>query len=93
LTLILPGSAGIPPTAKAVFLNVTATEMVAPGFVQVYPTGQAAPGSSFNLNITRADQTIPNAVFATMNPASGQVSLLTLGSTHLIADVAGYFTS
>lgn len=77
-------------TAVAAFLNVTATEAKAGGYVQAFPTGEAIAGQSSNLNVAYAGQTIPNAVFAKLS-ASGELSLYTFSSTHLLADVAGWF--
>jgi hypothetical protein len=91
LTLGLRGVAGIPADAGAAFLNVTATD-ANPGYVQVFPTGHALPGSSSNLNVTSANQTIPNAVFATLAPDTGLVTFFTEAGAHLVADVGGYFT-
>jgi hypothetical protein len=93
VTLVMPGRGGVPATGvSAVLLNVTLAEGQAPGFVQVYPTGQAAVGASSNLNIERVGQTVPNLVVAPLGDA-GQVSIYTQGGGHLIADVFGYFTT
>lgn len=94
VVLTVAGRAGVPSVGVgAVFLNVTATETDGAGFVQVYPTGQAAAGSSSNLNPTHEGQTIPNAVFATLPSSGGTVTIYTLAGMHLLADVAGYFTA
>ena len=86
------GRAGVPTSGvSSVVLNVTATSPVAGGFVQVLPTGQAALGSSSNLNLERTGQTVANAAIATLGDG-GSVTLYTLRSTHLLADVAGWFT-
>ena len=86
------GFAGVPVVgSNAVFLNVTITEATAPGFVQVYPTGHGTPGATSNLNVERAGQTRPNAVFVGIGVA-GLVSLYTQSGGHLLADIAGYFT-
>ena len=45
-----------------------------------------------NLNLTEAGQTIPNQVMVPIG-ANGSVSLFTYGGSHLLADVAGYFTA
>ena len=88
--LQVTGRAGVPASGVgAVVLNVTATGPTTGGFVTVHPTGQPRPGSS-NLNFV-AGQTIPNLVIAKVG-TTGQVSLYNdSGSTHLIADVAGWF--
>ena len=86
----ITGQVGVPANAVAVVLNVTLTEASAPGYVQVYPTGQGTPGASSNLNAESVGQTIPNAVIAPIGDG-GRVTLYTMAGTHLIADVSGYF--
>ncbi|TAL13674.1 MAG: hypothetical protein EPN99_15085 [Frankiales bacterium] len=86
------GKAGIPADGvSAVVLTVTATSPVAGGFVQVLPTGQGTVGGSSNLNLERVGQTVANAALATLGDGGG-VTLYTLRSAHLLADVAGWFT-
>lgn len=86
------GRAGIPADGvSAVVLTVTATAPVAGGFVQVLPTGQGTVGASSNLNLERVGQTVANAALATLGDGGG-VTLYTLRSAHLLADVAGWFT-
>jgi hypothetical protein len=87
LQLQVAGRAGVPADASAVVLNVTATETQGPGVVTVYPTGAGRPNAS-NLNFV-AGQTVPNAVTARLG-AGGNICLFTIGSSHLIVDVAGY---
>jgi hypothetical protein len=80
---------GVPATASAVSLNVTATEPLGDGFVTVFPCGDRPLAS--NLNFT-AGQTVPNAVIAPL----GNDSVLCFyahADTHLIADINGYFAS
>ncbi|WP_448702078.1 hypothetical protein [Streptomyces avidinii] len=91
VTLQVAGTAGIPSTGvTAVVLNVTATEPTAGSFVSVFPTGTVRSAAS-NLNFT-AGQTIPNLVVVPV--VNGKVSFYNhAGSVHLIADVAGYYTT
>lgn len=81
----------VPADATAVVLNVTAVKPAAAGWVRVYPTptgSQAAPTVS-NLNVVAGvDQ--PNAVTVALG-AGGDVTFATSVSTHLLADVAGYY--
>jgi hypothetical protein len=56
----------------------------------VFPTGIGVVGSSSNLNIEYANQTIPNLVIAPLG-VGGMVSFYSQGGGHLIADVFGYF--
>jgi hypothetical protein len=80
--------AGVPATATAVVLNVTATGASSNGFTTVYPCGAAVPETS-SLNF-RARTDVPNLVIAGVGVLDG---VCTRSSTpvHLIADVAGYF--
>ena len=87
------GRAGIPTSGvSSVVLNVTATQPAAGGFVQVLPSGQGTVGGSSNLNLERVGHTVANAAIATLGDG-GAVTLYTLRSAHLLADVAGWFTS
>jgi hypothetical protein len=80
----------VPDTATAVVLNVTATESAGNGYVQVFPTGRAAIGSSSTLNLDFAGQTIPNAAIAPVGDG-GQVTVFSTFTTDVIIDVFGYF--
>ena len=80
----------VPATATAVVLNVTATRSQGNGFLQVFPTGRAAVGSSSTLNLDFAGQTIPNAAFAPLGDG-GKVTVFTTFTTDVLVDVFGYF--
>jgi WD40-like Beta Propeller Repeat len=86
------GRGGVPNDAdiKAVVLNVTAVDSTAGGFVTAWPAGKARPLAS-NLNVELAGQNRPNLVTVGVG-TGGLVSLFTNGGTHLVADVAGYYT-
>ncbi|MDH6578396.1 S53 family peptidase [Kitasatospora sp. MAP5-34] len=94
VSLPIAGQAGVPATGvSAVILNVTVTEPTANGYLTVYPSGTTRPTSS-NLNWT-AGQTVPNLVIVPVG-ADGNVNLYNgsaWGSTHLVADVFGYFSA
>lgn len=85
----LTGVCGIPSTAKAVAVNLTAIAPSTAGFLSIYPAGTAWPGNStlnYRLNKTRANNTI--AVVS----ALGQVTVLNNGALqHFVMDVTGYF--
>ena len=81
------GTAQVPATAKAVFLNVTAVNSAGPGFVTVYPCGSTQPLAS-NENIV-AGQVRANLVAAKV-ASDGTVCLYTSRSTDLVADLEGY---
>jgi len=89
--LQVTGRGGVPHAGvSAVVLNVTATEATDAGFVTVWPAGLPRPNAS-NLNLERPDQTIPNLVMVPVGEG-GRVLLSTQSGTHLLADVAGWFT-
>ncbi|MCU1399341.1 MAG: hypothetical protein JWN62_2450 [Acidimicrobiales bacterium] len=89
-SVLVLGVNGIPTSGvTAVVLNITATEATAPGYVSVFPTGQAQPVVS-SLNLEYAGETIPNLVTVPIG-ADGTVSLFTQSGTHLIADISGYY--
>ncbi len=90
IDLQISGRGGIPATGVgAVVLNVTVAGPTSTGYVTVWPTGVPRPETS-NLNFV-AGQTVPNLVLAKVGPG-GKVSLFNaVGSTHLIADVFGWF--
>ena len=89
----MSGVGGVPSTGvSAVVLNVTVTQPTASGYLTVWPDQRARPASS-NLNFT-AGQSVPNLVQVAVGP-NGRVAMFngSGGSTHVIADVAGYFTT
>jgi hypothetical protein len=90
LTLQVADRGGVPASgALAVTMNVTVTEPQDAGFVTIYPCDAPRPEAS-NLNFT-AGETVPNLVTAKLSTV-GTVCLFAQRSTHLVADVAGYFT-
>lgn len=88
LRLQVGDQGGVPTNAGSVIMNVTVTETTSAGFVTAFPTGAMRPLAS-NLNYL-AGMTTPNSVVVKMG-VNGKVELFTVASTHLIADVAGYF--
>ena len=90
--LLVTGLAGsmVPTDAKTVFLNLTAVNTVASGFVTVYPCGATRPlASSFN----PIAGTITQSLVAAQVGTGGKVCVYTNTSTDLIADLAGYHPS
>jgi len=88
--LHVTGDGAAPSTATAVVLNVTGTEATGAGFVTVWPCGAAQPTAS-NLNLT-AGATAPNLVMSKIGDG-GNVCIFAQSGAHLIADLAGYWTS
>jgi hypothetical protein len=81
------GSSQIPATAASVLLNVVAADPDSPGWATVYPCGSPRPVAS-NLNFTTGS--ISNYVSAKVGDG-GRVCIYTQKSTHLVADVNGYY--
>jgi hypothetical protein len=85
------GICGVPPTAKAVAVNVTVVNATNPGNVTLYPAGTSPPLTStlnFRLMAARAN----NAVVAL--GASGSVGVfcsMPSGTADFVLDVTGYF--
>jgi alpha-tubulin suppressor-like RCC1 family protein len=91
LDLTVQGAGGVSPAgAAAVVMNVTATAPTHSGYLTVYPAGAFRPTAS-NLNFT-AGRTVPNLVTVALG-TSGHVTIYngSIGTVHLIADVAGYY--
>ena len=89
--LQVTGRGGVPSSGvSAVVMNVTVTQPTAPSFLTVSPTGETRPGAS-NLNYV-ANQTVPNLVVVKVG-TQGRVNLYNhAGSTHVVADVVGWFS-
>lgn len=82
------GRAGVPPDATSVAVNLTADAPDAGGYLTVFPCDAQVPVAS-NLNFP-AGRTV--AVLATSRlAADGSICVFNHGSTHVIADVAGWF--
>lgn len=87
----IAGRGGVSAAAgvSSVVLNVTATGATAGGYLTVWPAGQARPTTSsinFAKGVTRANLvTVPVS-------STGAISVFNAsGSTHVIADVVGYY--
>lgn len=92
IDVTLTGVGGVPAFgASAALISVTAVDVTRAGFVTVYPTGSPLTVVS-SLNADIAGQTTPNLVSAKFGTA-GKVTLYSFAGGHLLADVAGWFTS
>ena len=81
------GASQIPATAASVLLNLIAVDPDGAGFATVYPCGSPRPTTS-NLNFSTG--AISNLVSARVGDG-GRVCIYTQTSTHLVADVDGYY--
>jgi hypothetical protein len=82
---------GVPADARAVVLTLAATSPTGPGHITLYPAGSPRPTVS-NLNLDRAGQTIANQAVVKIGQG-GRVTVSTVTTTHLVADIAGYFVT
>ncbi|GAA2140096.1 hypothetical protein GCM10009760_22980 [Kitasatospora kazusensis] len=83
------GQAGVPASARAVVLNLTATGATKGGYLTAYPHGANRPGVS-SLNFT-AGQTVANQAIVPIGD-DGKIDLYNfLGDTQVVADVFGYY--
>lgn len=86
----IPGSAmKLPADAIAVSVQITATNSQGAGFVQAYPTG-TAPGTTSNVNLLRAGQTVANSAVVKLGTDNG-ITVYTQAGSDVIVDVTGYF--
>lgn len=89
LDLDVAGLVGLPRTATAAVLNLTATEPTAAGFLSVTPQGAPIGGVS-NLNVAGAGQTIANQVVVPLN--NGVATVYSAVGSHVIVDLAGWYS-
>ena len=82
----ITGNAG-----RSALVSISATGATAGGYLQVLACGTAA-GASSNLNTDGAGQTIANLA-AVQFGADGRACVFTSASTHIIADLQGYFVA
>ena len=82
------GRPGIATDAAAVAVNVTVTDPDGPGFLTVWPCGQARPNAS-NLNFT-GGQTVANLAVAALG-AGGTLCAAASVAAHVLVDATAYF--
>ena len=83
------GTAGIPNGASGVVMNVTVTDPDATSYLSLWPSGEPMPTTS-SLNYT-AGLTVANLVVVKLGTDGAVAIANAFGSTHVIADVLGYF--
>jgi hypothetical protein len=89
LVLPIAGQVGVPPSANAVVVNVTATEPTSASFLTVWATDEERPRAS-NLNMERG-QTVPNLAVIPL-AIDGSISIYNHGgSAHVVVDVVGWY--
>jgi LPXTG-site transpeptidase (sortase) family protein len=88
LEVVTGGKETVPTNVAGVAMNVTVAHANAPGFVTVWPAGSPLPGVS-NVNTSRRGQITANHVVVATSLRG--VALRTSESTHLLADITGWF--
>ncbi len=90
-SFVIGGQCGVPPTAKAVAVNLTVTQPQAQGDLRLYPGGSTLPNTS-TMNY-RSGQTRANNAIVNLGTQSDLVVRCVQGNgtVHFILDVTGYF--
>ncbi len=86
----IAGVGGVPTGVSAVVVNLTVVNTTGAGYVQAFPTGQAAIGSSSNLNVVAAGQILSSLVVVPVGDG-GRISVYQQKRADLVIDVFGYF--
>jgi hypothetical protein len=85
----VPVQCGIPTTAKALAMNVTAVATGGTGNIQLYPTGSPpAVGSTVNF---RSGINTANAALIALGPSGDIDAVANFAATGLVIDLVGYF--
>jgi hypothetical protein len=92
-TFVLSGACGVPSTAKALTVNLTATQAAALGYLTLYPADLPSTPVVSTLNFKAADTRSGNGILRLATNGTGQVIVYNAaaGTVHLILDVTGYF--
>lgn len=89
----ITGACGVPSSAKAVAVNLTAVQPAAGGHLTLYGGDLPAAPASSNLNFFPGRTSANSAVVSLAADGTGTVSLQngSAGSVHVVLDVTGYF--
>lgn len=91
-TFPVTGVCGIPSGAKAISVNVTIVTPTAAGFLGIFP-GNAIPLESSSMNFSAGQVRANNAVLRLATDGAGTIGVQngSVGNTHFLLDVNGYF--
>jgi hypothetical protein len=90
MQLPIAGTCGVPASAKAVAVNVTAIAPTGPGYLTVWPGDQQKPPTS-NVNFNTGQVRANNAILSLASDGSVRIVFVGAGSVHYVLDVFGYF--
>ena len=90
---VTSGACGIPSTALAASVNLTAVEAAAPGYLTLFPGDGAGPPLASNINFTPGVTRANNAVVPLATDGTGTINVKngSAGAVHVVLDVNGYF--
>jgi hypothetical protein len=99
--ITIAGNCGIPSTAKAISLNVTAVSPTGSGKITLYPGNLTASWSGERSSLNFAPATSPRANSAVIQLATNGAGTLGInavvtgspGQVHLLVDIQGYFST
>jgi hypothetical protein len=91
IELQVTGRAGVPASASAAVLNVTAVDPCAAGFLTVFPCGSAGPPLASNVDYGAADVQ-PSLAVARLGPG-GRACIYSMVQTDVVVDLMGWFDS
>ena len=92
-TFQIRGKCGVPSTAQAVSVTVTATTLTEAGFSALWPAGIVYPQHS-NINYIAVDGAVANGAVVMLGPNTAALDLNAIASgvgVDLIIDVVGYY--
>ncbi len=86
------GVDGVPLTATAVAINVTAVNMTSNGYLDIYPQG-FLPSSVHSLSWTAGSGVVTNLVTVPVNTSNGEITITNGGggSVDYVVDIEGYY--
>lgn len=87
-SFLIGGHCGVPTTAKAFSLNITAVPLEPVGYITIWPTGEPQPFASL---LNSWDGRVVAAATIVKAGANGEISIFSTNRTHLVIDVNGYF--
>lgn len=85
ISVPIAGVQGVPADAKAVSINLTATQTVADGYVSVYPGTRRPPVST--LNVRPGIPAVANGAMVVLD--GGRLTIYTHSTTHVLIDING----
>jgi hypothetical protein len=90
-TFVITNVCGVPPSAKALSVNLTVTQPSAPGYLRLLPGDQAILPAVSSVNYDLGQTRANNAILRLAFDGGGGLQVFSLNSVHFILDVNGYF--